>query len=128
MSGDLLNKRILIVEDEALIALSLEQLVSAAGGEVVGTAYSLQRALDMAKREKPIDGALIDLNLAGESGKPVADLLKQLGVPFIFLTGYGRKGLPAGYADLPVVSKPFDGPEVVSALSQAMAPAAPAEP
>ena len=106
MSGEQTKSRILIVEDEPFIALTLEDMLDELGFALVGTVSSISEALDIAGREQ-VDCALLDVNLGSEKIDPVADLLAQRGCPFIFTTGYGRSGIPAGHADRPVLQKPF---------------------
>ena len=95
MSGDGETKpRILIVEDEPFIALTLEDMLDELGFALVGTVSQVAEALEMAGREQ-VDCALLDVNLGSEKIDPVADLLAQRGCPFIFTTGYGRSGIPS---------------------------------
>ena len=98
--------RVLVVEDETVIAMMLEEALLEAGCVVVGPLPRLAKAVEVAHVE-PIDLALLDVNLAGEKVFPVADVLVRRKVPFVFLTGYGRGALPAAYADRPVLAKPF---------------------
>ena len=86
-AGSISGKRVLIVEDEALIALSLEEMAQDAGGEVVGPASNVDEALSIIENNS-IDMALLDFNLGGETSLPIADALRLRGVPFTFLTGY----------------------------------------
>ena len=106
--------RILIVEDEALIGLQLEQALVEQGCEVVGVASNVTEALQLIDDKQP-EGALLDINLAGEKSFPVAERLASLGVPFVFCTGYaGEQVLPPSLADAPLIRKPFDAASVVS--------------
>jgi DNA-binding response OmpR family regulator len=100
-------KRVLLVEDEALIALYIEETLTDAGYDVVGPADRLEAALDLAANEA-LDGAVLDVNLDGVAVWPLATLLRERGIPFIFLTGFGG-GLspPADCRDAPCVGKPF---------------------
>ncbi len=108
MSGHAIAQkpRILIVEDEAFIALTIEDMLDELGFAVAGTVSHIAEAVEMIGREA-IDGALLDVNLGTQKIDPVADLLAQRGCPFIFTTGYGRSGIPASHADRPVLQKPF---------------------
>ncbi len=108
MSGNAIapKPRILIVEDEAFIALTIEDMLDELGFAVAGTVSHVAEAVEMIGRE-PIDGALLDVNLGTQKIDPVADLLAQRGCPFIFTTGYGRSGIPASHAGRPVLQKPF---------------------
>ena len=100
------KSRILVVEDEPFIALTLEDMLDELGFALAGTVSQVSEALDLIARE-PIDCALLDVNLGSEKIDPVADLLAARNCPFIFTTGYGRSGIPQGHADRPVLQKPF---------------------
>jgi CheY-like chemotaxis protein len=125
MSGDGQTKpRILIVEDEPFIALTLEDMLDELGFALVATVSQVGEALDLAGREQ-LDCALLDVNLGSEKIDPVADLLAQRGCKFIFTTGYGRSGIPAGHTDRPVLQKPFRMDDLSSVLKATLdAPAA----
>jgi CheY-like chemotaxis protein len=98
--------RILVVEDEMLVAMLMEDLLEAFGCRVVGPAASIDNALRLIMNEK-IDGAMLDLNLAGNAAYPVAHELARLHIPFIFVSGYGDQELSGGYNDRPKLPKPF---------------------
>lgn len=102
----LIAKRVLIVEDEVLLAMHLEDLLTALGHEVVGHAARIDMAMKLA-RESDIDFAILDINVAGSTSFPVAEILGQRGIPFAFATGYGAEGLRDGYRDCPVLRKPY---------------------
>lgn len=104
--------RLLIVEDEPLIALELTGLVEDAGAVVVGAASDPAAALRLIA-DLAIDGAVLDGNLHGEPVDGVADALAAAGVPFLFVSGYGRDHLPAGHGDAPLVGKPFDAKQLL---------------
>ena len=87
----LLGKRVLIVEDEALLALELRVVFEDAGAEVIGPALSIYHALDAVTHEREIDVALLDVDIAGDDIYPVAELLRQRDVPFLFHTGHGSR-------------------------------------
>jgi DNA-binding response OmpR family regulator len=109
--------RLLVVEDEALVAMTIEDTLEEFGCEVVGPAGTLRTALRLAERESSrLDGALLDVNLGGEKVYPVADLLMRNDVPFIFLSGYGLEGLDPAYAPATVIKKPFRPEELARAL------------
>lgn len=85
----LLGRRILIVEDEAMVALEIDYGVQELGGEVIGPAYSLENAQELVDAHPDIDGAILDVNLGGKDVYPVAHILQLRGVPFLFHTGHG---------------------------------------
>lgn len=101
--------RALIVEDEAMVAMLLEDLLGALGLQVTGVASSVSQALALlAPERRAFDVVLVDVNLRGVAAYPVADRLLALAIPFVFCSGYGEDGLADGYRHVPVVSKPFD--------------------
>jgi DNA-binding response OmpR family regulator len=108
-------KRVLIVEDEALIALDLEGVLSEAGYESIGVAGTVQKALDLLQESMP-DFAVLDANLHGESAAPVAEALIGRGIPFLGLSGYGRDQMPAPFAGSPLLSKPFARKDLISKI------------
>jgi DNA-binding response OmpR family regulator len=112
MAGPL---RVLVVEDEMMIALLIEDMLNALGCEVAGMAMRLEPALQLA-RASPIDFAILDVNLDGRMSFAVAEILEARGVPFAFATGYGRAGLDPRFADRPVIKKPFDMRALEAAL------------
>lgn len=97
--------RILLVEDELLVALMLEDLLTELGHRVVAMAPNVKAALDHAQRDD-VDMALLDVNLDGQPVFPVAERLAARGTRFAFATGYGRAGLPESFLDRPVLNKP----------------------
>ena len=111
--------RVLIVEDAVLLALELETGLSEAGAEVVGPAYELEEA--MALLDRPIDAAVLDANLNGRSVGPVAEVLHQRKIPFVFATGYGETGGAPGGFDAPVIRKPYDVTQVAAAVADLLA-------
>jgi CheY-like chemotaxis protein len=101
--------RLLVVEDDYLIALDLTQTLEELGIEVVGPAGSLSQALALVGQEGgALDGALLDINIHDQRVYPVADALAVQGIPFVFLTGYDRLIVPERYADVPRCEKPMD--------------------
>ncbi len=109
--------RVLIVEDEALISLLIESTVRDLGHEAAACAHSVSDALSLVRRMTPsIDAAMLDVNLGGSLVFPVAEALSERGIPFAFLTGYGKGCVPAHYADVPVMQKPFSEDDLAVAL------------
>lgn len=107
-------RRILLVEDEPMIAFALEDLVIELGYAVVGPAYRLQDALLLADSEE-FDLAVLDVNLNEETSYPVADLLQRRGIPFLFATGYAESGIGWG-GSAPVIAKPYGRDQLARAL------------
>ena len=117
------KSRILIVEDEPFIALTLEDMLDELGFALAGTVSQVSEALELIGRVA-IDCALLDVNLGSEKIDPVADLLAARKCPFIFTTGYGRAGIPNGHADRPVLQKPFRMDDLAAVLKATLAPTA----
>jgi DNA-binding response OmpR family regulator len=107
--------RILIVEDEPLIALMLTDMLAELGFEVAASVTQVGAALKVLDELK-IDVALLDVNIGAEKIDPVADLLAARGTPFIFTTGYGNSGVPAGHAGRAILQKPFHIDDLATAL------------
>jgi CheY-like chemotaxis protein len=122
MSGNdqIKGRRVLVVEDEPLIALFVQSMLADLGCEVVGPIYDLSGALDFVESRAPIDAAVLDLNLDGEPAYPVVDALRARGVPIIFCTGYGDVGLRACDQGCPVLRKPYRVAELPRALETAL--------
>jgi CheY-like chemotaxis protein len=106
------GKRVLVVEDEAIVSMMIEDYLEDFGCNVVGTAARINEAMDMA-RTLDLDVAVLDVNLAGTLSYPVADILRSRGIPFLFSTGYGAAGLPEHLKDALVLSKPY-APEALA--------------
>jgi CheY-like chemotaxis protein len=100
------GKRILVVEDEFLIALDIAGALEQGGLQVIGPLASVRDALSALEREH-VDGALLDANLGGEQVGKVADALFARRVPFAFVSGYGREQLPPQHRNAPLIGKPF---------------------
>ncbi len=110
-------RRILVVEDEFLIAMDIAGVLEQAGLTVIGPAANVGDALEALARET-VDGALLDAQLAGETASSIADALIARGIPFAFVTGHGRENLPAAYRDAPLVRKPFIGKDLLAAVAR----------
>jgi len=99
------GRRVLLVEDESLVAMLAEDMLTDLGCEVV-VAMRLDKALDLA-RAGTFDAAVLDVNLGDARSYPVADVMFEREIPFLFATGYGVKGLEPTYRDVPVLQKPY---------------------
>lgn len=120
-NGVLAGSRVLLVEDETLVAMLLEDMIAELGGNVVGSASRVSRALEIAQdRSIDLDLAVLDVNLGGEEVFPVASALAERGVPFAFSTGYGNAGLPEAWRSRPTLQKPFTQEQVTAVLSRAL--------
>src|SRR4051812_5833513 len=111
--------RVLVVEDEALISMLVEDMIQDSGGEMVGSAGNLGDAVDLA-REAQADVAVLDLNLAGALAYPVADVLRERGMPIVFTSGYGSGALIQRFRDCPILDKPFDQHSLEQAIDTAL--------
>jgi CheY-like chemotaxis protein len=117
--ASLIGLRLLVVEDEAMIAMMLEDMLDTFGCVVVDVAGTLSKGLDLAGT-LDFDGAILDVNLGGETVYPVAQRLTERGVPFIFCTGYGLKGLSSNFAHVPTLAKPYMREELENLLRSVM--------
>jgi len=106
-------QRLLVVEDELLVALDIESILSDAGMVVIGPASSAGEALELIAGSPP-DAALLDANLSGEPITAVLQALSERSIPFAYVTGYGRESLPPAYP-APIVTKPFDADQLLAA-------------
>jgi CheY-like chemotaxis protein len=113
------GRRLLVVEDEYIIAADLVRELRRVGAEVVGPVRSVGDALSLIEAGEPIDGAVLDINLGGERVYPVADALEAQGVPYVFATGYHLSSIPAEYADRPHCEKPVMTEMLARHLSRA---------
>jgi CheY-like chemotaxis protein len=112
--------RVLVVEDEAMIAMLVEDMVLDFGSEVVGPVATMDDAINLA-RSAELDAAILDINVGGSVIFPVADILSERGIPLIFATGYGSKGLPPRFQNSPTLPKPFSYQSLEEALRSALA-------
>ena len=108
MTSPLSGLRVLIVEDEALVAMMAEDMLSDLGCVVVDVAGTVSQGLAIAGDDsRQVDTAVLDVNLGGETVYPVAEALKARGVPFIFATGYAPSSISRSFAHVPVLAKPY---------------------
>jgi CheY-like chemotaxis protein len=114
------GKKVLIVEDDFLIAQDLQALLSAAGCTVCGTVATSAAALTFLHHELP-DGALLDVNLRGSDASPVARALAARGVPFMLVTAYERRQLPSALRGHPCLSKPYSAESLVAMATRTFA-------
>jgi CheY-like chemotaxis protein len=114
------GKRVLLVEDELMIRMLLEDMLGELGYTVAAEAGRVEEALQAAKTVD-FDLAILDVNLNGEPIVPVAEALVARGLPFVFATGYGERGLPEPYRDRPTLKKPFQIDNLKQMLQSALA-------
>ena len=100
------SRRVLVVEDEMLIGMLLEDMLADLGHQVVAVVPRVNEALALVQREA-FDLAILDVHVNGQPVFPVADSLVERGIPFVFATGYGERGLPEHYRDRPSMQMPF---------------------
>ena len=116
------GRRVLVVEDEPLIALEIEAELAAAGATVLGPVGIHGAAARLIETE-PLDAALLDATLAGEPVDALAAALDARGVPFAFTSGHGPSGLPEGFRDRPLLGKPFNAEALLDLIRTLLAPA-----
>lgn len=115
------GRRILVVEDESLVAMLLETILEDMGCTPVGPISNVDEALSVLADTTDLDAALLDVNVAGQQVFPVADALKARGVPFVFSTGYGEGGLPDEWRGQTTIQKPFTEATIQDALTKIIA-------
>jgi CheY-like chemotaxis protein len=113
--------RVFIVEDELMIRMLLDGMLTDLGHTVAAEAGTIEEALTLAK-QADFDVALLDVNLNGKPINPVVEILIERGLPFVFASGYGQRGVPEAYQASPTLQKPFQ----VEALAKALEAAVPA--
>jgi CheY-like chemotaxis protein len=112
----LAGKRLLVVEDEPVVALDIVAALEGAGAEVVGSAGTAKEALNIIDHT-PLHAALLDANLRGQPVDEIAGALAARNIPFLFVTGYGRESLPQAFAKTAVLSKPFSQERLIAAVT-----------
>ena len=99
--------RLLVVEDEAMVAMMVEDQLTDLGCIVIGVVASVASALKAIEQSATVlDAAVLDINLGGDKAYPIAERLMELGIPFIFATGYGVSGVAPDFTQVPTLSKP----------------------
>lgn len=109
------KRRVLLIEDEALVAMLLERMLVRLGCEVSATVGQVDEAIEAAKAGD-FDLALVDVNLRGVMAWPVADVLEARGIPFAFVTGYGAIVSAPAHFNVPVLQKPFRSQDLEALL------------
>jgi CheY-like chemotaxis protein len=116
------GKRVLVVEDELMIRMLLEGMLTDLGHTVAAEAGSIEEALSLAK-QGDFDVAVLDVNLNNQPITPVAEALVKRGVPFVFASGYGQRGVPEAFRQSPTLQKPFQIEALAQAIDAALAKA-----
>ncbi|MCR0983096.1 response regulator [Roseomonas populi] len=118
VTGPLAGRRILLVEDEYLIAETMEEWLGRAGADVIGPVPSVEQALALIEMEAgALDGAVLDVNLGrGKTAYPIADRLIELGVPYLFATGDVRIIDDAAHRERPRLEKPISQAQLLGAV------------
>lgn len=112
------GRTVLVIEDEYMVAQTLTEILEDAGAEVIGPLGWVDEALDFLNNEtKPIDCAILDINLHGARSYPIADVLIERKVSFVFTTGYSEEGIEIPYQDFPRCQKPFQAKELFRLLA-----------
>ena len=121
MTTALTGLRLLIVEDEAMVAMMVEDMLADLGCVVVDVAGTLSRGLALvADTELALDGAILDVNLGGDKVYPVAEVLTARRIPFIFATGYGIAGIAESFSHVPALAKPYESRALERMLTTAL--------
>ena len=115
LTSALSGLRVLLVEDELLVAMLIEDLLLDQGCIVVGPLSRVPDALVTARHEA-LDLAVLDVNVAGEKAYPVADVLDARRIPFLFVSGYGQSAIPANRPGWSACPKPFQSAKLISML------------
>ncbi|OWV82202.1 response regulator receiver protein [Rhizobium sp. R634] len=118
--GMLHECRVLVVEDEFMLAEELSQELAESGAIVIGPAQTLERAIELLASSDVLDAAVLDVNLQGTPVYPAADRLLERHVPFVFTTGYDIAALPARFVSTGCCAKPVDMPRLIAALRAAI--------
>jgi CheY-like chemotaxis protein len=122
-SGIVPGLKVFVVEDEAMIAMMLEDILLDMGCTVLGPSFGIDQAIALIESGDHPDVAILDVNVAGQTVYPVAELLAARGVPLIFATGYGSVGLAEAWRSRITVQKPYAQDDIERALRAALATA-----
>jgi CheY-like chemotaxis protein len=118
MAPDPSGWRVLVMEDDGVLAMHISDTLDELGHTVIGPARTVEDALALIDSES-VDIALLDVNLGhGKTSYPVAERLNREGIPFAFLTGYGENGVRKAFQDRPVVPKPVSDAHLIETLRQ----------
>ena len=115
-SAGVAGRRVLVAEDEYLLASKMVGAFAKLGVQTIGPVSSVKRALDLVEHSGHLDGAVLDIKLRDGVVYPVAEALRARGLPFVFTTGYNVHAIPDRYKDVARYEKPFDPTQVVRAL------------
>jgi CheY-like chemotaxis protein len=115
----LADTRVFVVEDEALLLIALQDMLEDLGCALVASAQHVADAIEKAQALE-FDIAILDVNVNGRRIDPVAEALARRGIPFVFVTGYGRSSLPADLRDRPLLAKPYQPADLETALANAL--------
>jgi CheY-like chemotaxis protein len=116
------GKRVLVVEDESMIRMLLEGMLTDLGHTVAAEAGAIEEALTLANQAE-FDVAVLDVNLNNRPITPVVEVLVKRGLPFVFASGYGQRGVPEAYRHSPTLQKPFQVEALAQAIDAALASA-----
>jgi CheY-like chemotaxis protein len=114
------SKRVLVVEDELMIRMLLQDMLTDLGHAIAAETGRIEEALALAKQAE-FDVAILDVNLNGQPVTPVVEVLLERGVPFVFATGYGQRGVPEPYRQTPTLQKPFQADALAEAIKTVIA-------
>jgi CheY-like chemotaxis protein len=117
MTNNLAGLKVLVVEDEMMVSMLIEDMLTDLGCTVVGPASRLEEAIQLV-RDADLDCAVLDVNLGGQPIFPLADILREKGAPFAFATGYGDAGLRDIDKGSPVLQKPFREGDLARVLGE----------
>lgn len=117
----LAGTRVLVLEDETLVSMMVEDMLADLACEVIGPFARLDQAIEaVSELEEAPDVALLDVNLGRQQSFPLAEILRDKGVPFVFTTGYDDSGIPSEWRDRPALRKPFMLHHMKDALEKAL--------